>query len=235
MPSKKILGIFGFGGHARIIYNAARFYSFKSINFVSDTQSAQASYDNCPVVLERDLNWKSVNCAIIAIGDNYLRKKLAERIVYNNAHCRFVTIVHPSAIIGSKVEFGCGTVVMPNTVVNCGSKIGSHCIINTSASVDHDCVLEDFVSIAPGAILAGSVHVGRATIVSLGANIGQGVSIGSNTVIGACSAVLKNIPDEVVAYGVPCEVQHTRTSLENIVRTNFPKRIQAPKNLQPRE
>ena len=35
----------------------------------------------------------------------------------------------------------------------------------------------------------------------------QGVTIGDNTVIGAGSVVTKDIPANVVAYGVPCVVQ----------------------------
>lgn len=34
----------------------------------------------------------------------------------------------------------------------------------------------------------------------------QGVEIGKNTVIGANSLVVKDIPDNVVAFGVPCKV-----------------------------
>ncbi len=33
-----------------------------------------------------------------------------------------------------------------------------------------------------------------------------GVTIGNNVVIGAGSVVTKNIPDNVIAYGNPCQV-----------------------------
>lgn len=33
-----------------------------------------------------------------------------------------------------------------------------------------------------------------------------GITIGDNSVIGAGSVVTSNIPDNVVAYGVPCKV-----------------------------
>ena len=33
-----------------------------------------------------------------------------------------------------------------------------------------------------------------------------GVTIGNNVVIGAGSVVAKNIPDNVIAYGNPCQV-----------------------------
>ncbi len=39
-----------------------------------------------------------------------------------------------------------------------------------------------------------------------GVQILPGVTIGSNTVIGAGSVVTKDIPDNVVAYGNPCRV-----------------------------
>lgn len=40
--------------------------------------------------------------------------------------------------------------------------------------------------------------------IGVGAIIMPGVVIGDNVVIGAGSAVTKDIPDNVIAYGAPC-------------------------------
>jgi acetyltransferase-like isoleucine patch superfamily enzyme len=40
----------------------------------------------------------------------------------------------------------------------------------------------------------------------MGTNIIDGIEIGSNTIIGAGSLVVKDIPSNVVAYGNPCRV-----------------------------
>lgn len=50
------------------------------------------------------------------------------------------------------------------------------------------------------------VHIGNNVWIGAGAKIMPGVTIGDNTVIGAGSVVTKDIPENVVAYGVPCKV-----------------------------
>lgn len=50
------------------------------------------------------------------------------------------------------------------------------------------------------------VHIGNNVWIGAGAKIMPGVTIGNNTVIGAGSVVTKDIPENVVAYGVPCKV-----------------------------
>lgn len=50
------------------------------------------------------------------------------------------------------------------------------------------------------------VTIGRNVWIGGGAIIMPGVTIGDNVVIGAGSVVTKDVPDNVVAYGVPCKV-----------------------------
>jgi acetyltransferase EpsM len=78
--------------------------------------------------------------------------------------------------------------------------------VNTAASVDHHCSIGDAVHIAPGVRLAGNVKIGQGAWVGIGATIIENVRIGDGAVIGAGSVVVEDIPDAVVAYGVPARV-----------------------------
>lgn len=51
------------------------------------------------------------------------------------------------------------------------------------------------------------IHIGENCWIGAGTVIVPGVRIGDNTVIGAGSVVTKDIPANVVAFGVPCKVQ----------------------------
>ena len=59
----------------------------------------------------------------------------------------------------------------------------------------------------------------------IGANVSvlPGVSIGSNTIIGAGSVVNKDIPDGVIAAGVPCRVIRRITEKD---RQKYPEYIE---------
>lgn len=50
------------------------------------------------------------------------------------------------------------------------------------------------------------IHIGRNVWIGSGCQIMPGISIGDNSVIGAGSVVTHDIPDNVVAFGVPCKV-----------------------------
>lgn len=57
-----------------------------------------------------------------------------------------------------------------------------------------------------GGCYARPITIGDNVWVGVGVHIMGGVSIGQNTIIGAGSVVTKNIPDNVIAAGVPCKV-----------------------------
>ena len=44
------------------------------------------------------------------------------------------------------------------------------------------------------------------------------VTIGKNTVIGAASLVLKDVPDNVLAFGNPIEIKRTRVNGEKFLK-----------------
>ena len=141
---------------------------------------------------------------IISIGRNNIRKIISESIKVK----KYVTAIHPSAIISPRAIFDDGSVVMQGAVIQCRAEIGKHCIINTGASVGHNVQLGDFVHIASHATITGGVIIGEGTWIGAGAVIRQGVHIGKWSMIGAGSVVVDDIPDGVVAFGNKCIVRH---------------------------
>ena len=113
---------------------------------------------------------------------------------------------HPSAIIAKDATIGNGTVVGAGAIVDPYARIGESALINRGALIGHECVIEDGAHIGPGANLAGNVTIGRGTFVGIGSSIIERLRIGSNSIIGAGSVVNKDIPDDVLAYGVPAKV-----------------------------
>ncbi|WP_337633298.1 acetyltransferase [Prevotella sp.] len=143
---------------------------------------------------------------IVSIGVNRIRKMIVERLKANNPDIKFATAIHPSAVISPSAKIGEGTVVMAGAVINADAVIGNHCIVNTGATVDHDCKIGDYCHIAPGVNISGATHVGEGTWVGVGSCVIQCLNIGKNCMIGAGSVVVKDIPDNVTAFGCPAKV-----------------------------
>ena len=139
--------------------------------------------------------------AIVAVGDNRLRAKLASTL-----NLAWTTAVHPSAIVHPSVSIGPGSVVCAGAIIQPGTRIGCHVIVNTAASVDHDCELGDFVHLAPGAQIAGGVRIGAGTLIGIGSSIVPEVAVGKWVTVGAGAAVAGDLPDGCTAVGVPARV-----------------------------
>jgi len=139
--------------------------------------------------------------AVIAIGDNSTRKRVATLTRH-----AFTRVVHPSATISSRATVADGAMILHKAIIQANSKIGHHAIINTGAQVDHDCDIGDYVHIGPGTVLCGTVTVGEGTFVGAGSVVIPGVKIGKWSVIGAGSVVVRDIPDYCVALGNPARV-----------------------------
>lgn len=139
---------------------------------------------------------------IIAIGNNHVRKNIAER--YKNL--KYYTAIHPTAVIGNRVIIKEGTVVMANTVINPYSIIGKHCILNTSCVIEHDNRIGDFSHISPNAILCGGVVVKENSWIGAGSSIKQEITIEENVIVGAGTVVIRNIENNCTVVGNPTRI-----------------------------
>lgn len=200
--------IFGAGGHAAVILDIlnaqmANGEKIKIRGLLDDSNKQE--WMGYPILGStneaNDFNGEDTYF-IIGIGSNNVRYELSQKY----RHLKFYTAIHPSAIIGSQVTIGEGTVVMPNAVINANTTIGDHVIINTGAVVEHDNLIEHCVHISPNATLCGTVKVKSLTHIGAGTTVIQGMTIGTQSIIGAGSTVITDIPEQVVAVGAPAKV-----------------------------
>lgn len=192
--------IIGAGGHGSVIAEIIELNEFTVTCFIDQDTS-----------LRQNLNIdvfhvfpKKLITAVVAIGDNLLRKKIANTNRYN-----YITLIHPKTCISKKTNIGLGTVVIGGATININANIGKHVIINTNASIGHDCAIADYVHIAPNAALAGNVTIGEGTHIGIGATVIQGIKIGRWCVIGAGAVVIKDVLDGEMVVGNPAYVIKT--------------------------
>ena len=205
----KKLAIIGAGGHAKVVLETALLMQhWESIVFIDDNHKDKTEFMGFPLLGTSNLLGKTVTPQeydiALGIGDNSTRAQQftkTEQLGFS-----FPVIVHPTAFVSRFASIGAGSVLFAQTAVNAGAVIGKAAIINTSASVDHDCILDDFVHISPGANLAGNTRVGTHSWMGIGCCTRQGSSIGKDCIIGAGSAVIKDIPDGTTAVGIPAKI-----------------------------
>ncbi|MDQ3283828.1 MAG: acetyltransferase, partial [Acidobacteriota bacterium] len=88
--------------------------------------------------------------------------------------------------------------------------IGRGVLLNTKASVDHDSVVGDFAHVSAGGTVGAKCTIGEETLIALGASVASDRTVGARTIIGAGAVVVRDIPDDVIAFGVPARVKSRR-------------------------
>lgn len=201
--------VYGAGGHGKVVADILIAGGEHQVaGFVDDNQSLCGSEVRGLPVLggQRWLQEKTTNgefAIALGIGDNRLRRQIAERC----GPVRLLVAVHPAAAVSKAAFLGDGTVVMAGAVVNPDAQVGLGVIINSGAVIEHDVVVGNYAHVSPNAAMGGGSRLGAESHLGLGAVILPGVSVGERAVIGAAAAVIRDIPDDRVALGVPARIR----------------------------
>ncbi len=194
--------IIGGGGHAKVVASTLIASGIKISGIIDDDEKKWGQHIfNIPIAGLQQYGDISNKKAVIAIGDNSIRKRIAEHM----KNVIWETVVHPHSYVHPSASIGLGTVVFAGAVVQPDAVIGEHCIINSNSSIDHDCVIGNFAHIGPGASLAGNVSVREGAFLGIGTVVIVGKKIGQWATLGAGSVVVTDVDDRVTAVGIPAK------------------------------
>lgn len=208
----KSIAIIGSGGHAKVIIDSIiKMGSFNIVGILDDykEQGEKAlGYDVIGKI--EDINSRNyIDEYIIAVGDNYGRYKIFEKLI--SKEINYATVIHPSAIIANDVIINEGVVIMAGVVINSGTRIKKHAIINTGALIDHDNFIGEFASISPGVVTGGGVMVDDYSAICLGSNLRNGINVFERSVVGMGSVVIEDVFPNLLAFGNPCKkIRHRK-------------------------
>ena len=191
--SKVIIDIFEKEGRHRI---SGLLDDFRNVGEETLGYKVVGKVEDIPDLLDDNTNSK----IFIAIGDNWSRQKVMNRVLDINPDIDFISTIHPSAQIGKNVKIGKGVVIMAGAIINSDTQIGDFTILNVKASISHDCKMSDFSSLGPNVTVGGYVTIGEFSAISIGATIKDRLNIGKHSVIGAGALLLKDCEDNVVVW-----------------------------------
>ena len=146
----------------------------------------------------------------MGVGGPALKRRLVERV--RTPVASFPTLVHPSAVVGRRVDLAEGTIVCAASVITVDIRVGAFSTVNLCCTIGHDAVLGEYTTLAPSVNVSGNVTVGDGTDLGTGSKVIQGVSIGEWSIVGAGAVVSRNLPANVTAVGVPAKAIKERPS-----------------------
>ncbi len=138
---------------------------------------------------------------LLGVGIPVVRRRLAEVLLARGG--RFLTLVHPTAVVVPSAVVGEGTIVCPHGIVSDAATLGRGVLVNYHASVAHDASVGDYGVLSPYATLGGFARVGADVFLGLHASVGPGRRVGDRSKVSANSSALADVPTDTLVYGVP--------------------------------
>ncbi|MGZ0656166.1 acetyltransferase [Coraliomargarita sp. W4R53] len=204
----KDLYILGAGGFGREVYGwlcdeQALLQRYRLRGFIDDTATALDDTPiDCQVVASfSDLPDFSNSVFVCGIGNVELKRALCEPMLANGAE--FVTLVHPTALIGRNVELGRGVVICPRVTLTCDIEVRDMTMINCHSSAGHDVVIQEWVTVSAHCDLTGGTQVGEGAFLGSGVRVIPNKHIGAHATVGAGSVVIRHVAEGARVFGNP--------------------------------
>jgi UDP-3-O-[3-hydroxymyristoyl] glucosamine N-acyltransferase len=111
-------------------------------------------------------------------------------------------------IIGDNVDIGANCTIdrgnMENTIIKSGTKIDNGVHIAHNVLIGKNCI------IGPHVVILGSAKIGDNSTIWTNSVIKEHMNLGNNVIIGACSYINLDIPENSTAYGIPGKISEKR-------------------------
>lgn len=202
--------IAGAGGHSLEMLDIliSQGYNESNIFFFDDTKDAPQLIHrtfkviNAAAELKAIFNINPFFC--LGVGNPEVRKLLKDKLTYSNG--KLVGIKAANAIVSSYAG-NSSFDAMSFSFVSNSVRLGEGVLINTGAKIHHNVIIGDFTEISPSANVLGNVQIGDYCSIGSNATILPRVKVGNNVIIGAGAVVREDLPDNVMAVGVPAIIK----------------------------
>ena len=207
------LAIFGTSGFSKEVLDIAIDQGYDEFVFLTHEENISGNVLGFPIKNERNIN----NLAnegfdfVIAAGSGDIREKVFKKypeLSYPNLIHSSVTCGYGMKEVFSDIK---GSIFAAGVRITTGCTFGNFVVLSLNATIGHDSQLDDFVSIMPGVNISGNVHLCANSYVGTGATVLQGkdeknkMIIGSKSIVGAGSVVVKAVVENIVVIGAPAK------------------------------
>lgn len=206
----KNLIIIGARGWGREVYDIASVCmaagaDFKVKGFLDDKVDALDEYMNYPPILcsVEAYEVQQGDVFTCALGDVNFKYLYVQKIL--NKGGEFISLVHPTAILGNNAKIGKGCIIGAYANLSCDTIIGDYVTFSIKAAMGHDSSIGDFTHIGALTNISGFVKIGKKVTIHPCCNIIPHRKIGDTSTIGTGSVVLNNVKTGVTVFGNPAK------------------------------
>lgn len=209
---RKSLLILGAGGFGREVWEWARAAGLHSggwlvRGFLDDNPGALDHHPDTGLPVIGSVSTYSPGpdeYLVCAIAEPRVKQRVVEQV--RSAGARFVSVIHPTALVGRGVTLGEGCVLCPGVILTTDIRVGDFVTFNCCSSVGHDAVIGSWSTLNGRCDITGAVRLGEGVFVGSHATVIPQCDIGDWATLGAGSVVVRNVPPGATMFGVPARV-----------------------------
>jgi len=199
--------IIGAGGFGREVYLWAK------DSFPKDQYTIKGLIDDNPTILDdynMDINVignldnykiKKQDRFLFAIGDINGKKSLIIKMKKKGA--KFLTLIHPTAIVANTAKIGEGIIICPFVTISDNVQLGDFAMLNIYSSCGHDAKVGNYCILSPYATLNGFVILEDEVFLGTHSTIISYKKVGYKSKVSANSVVMRDVPPNKMVFGVP--------------------------------
>lgn len=206
----KHLLIIGARGWGREVYDIAKACvdagaDFSIKGFLDDKADALNGHENYPPIIGpvETYEIQKEDVFICALGDVNYKKQYAENIL--NKGGKFVSLIHPTAVIGTNAKVGKGCVIGAFANISNDTRIGDFVTMSVRSGIGHDTIIGNYSHIGGNCCVSGFVTIGDFVTMHPGCVMVPHRKIGDNAVVGTGSVVLGNVKAGTTVFGNPAK------------------------------
>lgn len=140
---------------------------------------------------------------ICALGDPKWVKHYTT--IIENKGGKFISLINPTAYIGKNTKIGDGCIIGRWAYISCDITIGKHTVVEIFSAIGHDSIVGNYCHLGAYTALNGFVKVEDSVNIYTRSNILPHKKVGENSVVGAGSIVIRNVPPNTTVYGNPAK------------------------------
>jgi len=206
---KKLL-IIGAGGFGREVYtwlqsNPSNKKEWELAGFLDDNLDALKSFGEfASVSAIKGHQVSPQNVYVCGLGLPVMKSKILSPFL--SAGAEFITFIHPTATLGSRIKIGRGVFICPGVSVSTDISLGDFVMIGPNSTIGHDAMIGDWTTLCAQCDVTGKVLIGSEVFIGSRVSIIPSKEIGSRTILGAGAVVVSNVPDGVTMVGNPARI-----------------------------
>lgn len=199
--------IVGAGGFGREVYcwvkDTFSNKEFKLKGFISNNPRDLDNFDiDAPIIgNEHIYEIQDKDRFIFAIGNIDLKKRIVTNL--KNKGAKFLTLIHPTAVVTKSAKIGEGVVICPFALVSHNVELDDFVMMNFYSSCGHDAKVGKYCILSPYATLSGFSILEDEVFLSSHATVTAHRRIGYRSKISANSVAMYDVSKHSFVYGVP--------------------------------